>query len=85
MEIEYSDKAENDAKEWIKSGNKKVQDKITILLESIMQSPFEGVGKPEPLKYNLTGKWSRRITGNDRLIYEIRESTLYVYSLKGHY
>ena len=85
MEIEYSEKAENDAKEWIKSGNKKVQDKITILLESIMQSAFEGIGKPEPLKYNLTGKWSRQITGNDRLIYEIRESTLYVYSLKGHY
>jgi toxin YoeB len=43
MEIEYSDKAENDAKEWIKSGNKKVQNKITRLLESILQTPFEGV------------------------------------------
>jgi toxin YoeB len=85
MEIEYSDKAENDAKEWIKSRNKKVQNKIIRLLESILQTPFEGVGKPEPLKHNLTGKWSRRITSNDRLVYEIKGSTLYVYPLKGHY
>ena len=85
MEIEYSDKAEKDAREWIHSGNKKVQDKITRLIENIIETPFEGIGKPEPLKYNLTGKWSRRITGADRIIYEIRENTLYVYSLKGHY
>ena len=85
MEIEYSDKAESDAREWIKSGNKKVQDKITRLIQSILETPFEGIGKPEPLKHNLSGKWSRRITGSDRIIYEVSETTLYVYSLKGHY
>jgi toxin YoeB len=85
MEIEYSDKAESDAREWIKSGNKKVQDKITRLIESILETPFEGMGKPEPLKHNLSGKWSRRITASDRIIYEVSETTLYVYSLKGHY
>ena len=85
MEIEYSDKAESDAREWIKSGNKKVQDKITRLIQSILETPFEGMGKPEPLKHNLSGKWSRRITASDRIIYEVSETTLYVYSLKGHY
>lgn len=85
MEIEYSDKAEDDARKWIKSGNKKVQDKITRIIENILQTPFEGIGKPEPLKHDLAGKWSRRITGVDRLIYEIKETTLYIYSLKGHY
>ena len=43
------------------------------------------VSEPEPLKHNLSGKWSRRITGSDRIIYEVSETTLYVYSLKGHY
>ena len=85
MEIEYSDKAESDAREWIKSGNKKVQVKITRLIQSILETPFEGMGKPEPLKHNLSGKWSRRITASDRIIYEVSETTLYVYSLKGHY
>lgn len=85
MEIEFSDKAEADSKEWIKSGNKKIQNKITRLIENILATPFEGIGKPEPLKHDLSGKWSRRITGADRIIYEISEDTLYVYSLKGHY
>lgn len=85
MEIEYSDKAESDANEWIRSGNKKVQNKITNLIENILVTPFEGIGKPEPLKHSLSGKWSRRITGSDRIIYEISGNTLYIYSLKGHY
>lgn len=85
MEIEYSDKAEEDAREWINSGNIKVQNKIARLIENILKTPFEGIGKPEPLKHNLAGKWSRRITSADRLIYEISENTLYIYSLKEHY
>ena len=85
MEVEYTDKAEAEAREWIKSGNKKVQDKISRLIENIIKTPFEGIGKPEPLKHNLAGKWSRRITAEDRLIYEVTETTLYIYSLKGHY
>ncbi|MEO8960975.1 MAG: Txe/YoeB family addiction module toxin [Ginsengibacter sp.] len=85
MEVEYSDRAEEDAREWIKSGNIKIQNKITRLIENILETPFQGIGKPEPLKHNLTGKWSRRITSADRLIYEISENTLYIYSLKGHY
>lgn len=85
MEIEYSDKAEKDAREWIQSGNKKVQNKITRLIENVIESPYEGIGKPEPLKHNLAGKWSRRITGADRIVYEIHDNTLYVYSLKAHY
>ena len=46
---------------WIKSGNKPVLKKITQLLESVSTTPYEGIGKPEPLKYNLMGCWSRRI------------------------
>ena len=58
----------NRSDEWKKSGNKKVLQRIRTLIESIQKTPFEGIGKPEPLKYELTGKWSRWITNADRLI-----------------
>lgn len=47
--------------------------------------PFEGIGKPEPLKYKLTGKWSRRINSEHRIIYDVVDETINVYSLRGHY
>jgi toxin YoeB len=59
--------------------------KIYQLLESIKDSPFEGIGKPELLKHNLSGYWSRRINIEDRLVYEILEGEIFVLSLKGHY
>mgnify|MGYP003607524003 CR=1 FL=1 len=45
--------------------------RIRVLLKSIRQDPFRGIGKPEPLKYDLKGYWSRRITGEDRLVYKV--------------
>jgi len=47
--------------------------------------PFSGVDKPEALKYNLSGKWSRIINNEHRIIYEVIENDIFVYSLKGHY
>lgn len=47
--------------------------------------PFEGIGKPEPLKYELSGKWLRRINDEHRIIYDVTDNTINVYSLKGHY
>jgi toxin YoeB len=85
MEIEFSLKALADLLEWKKSGNKRVQQKITELTNSILQTPFEGIGKPEPLKYNMSGLWSRRITQEDRYVYEISDELVIVHSLKGHY
>ena len=52
-----------------KSGNIKVQNRITNLIKSILETPYEGIGNPEALKYQLTGKWSRRIDKEHRLIY----------------
>lgn len=85
MEIEFSDKALEDKDYWKKSGNVAVQKKIKELLSTILKTPYEGIGKPELLKYDLSGKWSRRITQKDRLVYEVFENTIRVYSLKGHY
>lgn len=87
MEIIYSKEAEEDVKYWKKSGNKTIQKKITQLLNAIEENPFEGIGKPELLKHNLSGLWSRRINQEHRIIYEIsaNQNTLIIHSLKGHY
>jgi len=89
MEVIYSPKAVEDLKYWKKSGNKTVQKKITDLINAIQQNPYEGIGKPEPLKHNLSGAWSRRINREHRLVYEVNELNeiviLDILSLKGHY
>ena len=85
MEIIYLSKAQEDLEFWIKSGNKTILKKIAQLTEAIIEKPLEGMGKPEPLKYNLLGKWSRRITREHRYVYSIIDNVLFVYSLKGHY
>jgi toxin YoeB len=85
MEIEFTLKAEEDVDFWKRSGNKLIQKKIRKLLESIKKNPFEGIGKPEQLKYNWIGYWSRRINQEHRLIYEIRNNKILIHSLKGHY
>jgi len=89
VEVIYSDKAQKDIDFWKKSGNKAIMNKITMLIEDIMLHPFEGLEKPEALKYNLSGKWSRRINREHRIIYQAtKENTieiLNILSLKGHY
>jgi len=59
--------------------------KIDRLLRDISREPFKGLGKPEPLKHTYKGYWSRRITGEHRLIYKFEQQTIFVASLKGHY
>ncbi|MCM0665272.1 MULTISPECIES: Txe/YoeB family addiction module toxin [Flavobacterium] len=89
MEIIYSEKAQKDILFWKKSGNKSIMKKITNLIEDILLHPYEGLGKPEQLKYELSGRWSRRIDKEHRIIYRITEENnieiLNILSLKGHY
>lgn len=87
MEIIYSLKALDDINFWKKSGNKGVQEKISALIEDILQHPYSGIGKPEALKHELSGSWSRRITRSDRLIYSvnIEQNCIEIETLKGHY
>ena len=77
--------AKTDLDFWIKSGNKPVLKKITQLLESVSTTPYEGIGKPEPLKYSLIGCWSRRIDQEHRIVYEVHPNKIIILSLKGHY
>ncbi|MDP4290569.1 MAG: Txe/YoeB family addiction module toxin [Bacteroidota bacterium] len=80
MQIELTVRAAEDLAYWTKTGNKPVLKKIRILLESIIETPYSGIGKPELLKHELNGKWSRRITQSDRIVYQIIDDTIYVYS-----
>ena len=85
MEIVFQPKALDDLKYWNRSGQKQIQARILNIPQSIQETPFEGIGKPEPLKYNWAGMWSRRITYEHRLIYEIKNDEVHVYSLRDHY
>jgi toxin YoeB len=85
VEVKFSPQAISDLAQWKRSGNKKAQQKISKLTSSILRTPFYGIGKPEPLKHAMTGLWSRRITQEDRYIYEVQEGLIIVHSLKGHY
>ncbi len=60
-------------------------EKIKQLLEEIQQSPFEGTGKPEALKHNWNGYWSRRITSEHRLVYKVENDTILIAQLRYHY
>ena len=78
--------AEKDYDWWTKN-NPKVAARINSLLEDISNHPFSGIGKPEALKWNLSGYWSRRITPEHRIVYRVDGEKVYVYvfSLKHHY
>lgn len=85
MEIEFSTEGRQDITFWQKSGNKVVLKKIRKLLENIKENPFQGIGKPEPLKFELSGKWSRRINQEHRIVYEVFPDRIIIHSLRGHY
>lgn len=85
MEIVLSPRALEDLLFWKVSGNKQVQQKIQNLLTAIQVDPFNGIGQPEPLKYSLTGFWSRRINKEHRIVYDPRLNPIEITSLKGHY
>ncbi|MFH1513214.1 MAG: Txe/YoeB family addiction module toxin [Bacillota bacterium] len=59
--------------------------RLNALLKEVARTPFEGVGKPEPLRGNFTGLWSRRINQKDRLVYSVEEETIVIYQCRGHY
>ena len=73
-----------DYNEWEKL-DKKIFKRIKELIKDISRTPFSGIGKPEPLKHELSGYWSRRINDEHRLVYKISKNTLYILSCREHY
>lgn len=80
----WYDQAWADYLEW-NATDKKSFKKINALIKAIDRTPYEGEGKPEPLKYELSGWWSRRIDEKNRIVYRVKDGVLEIASCKGHY
>lgn len=85
--VEIKTEAQKDLTKHFKSGDKATIKKIEIILKELENDPYLGTGKPEQLKFNLSGYWSRRINMKDRIVYSINETTVIVQvvSAIGHY
>lgn len=84
MQIIFKGHAYSEFQYWSEK-NKQISKKILSLLEDIKTHPYHGIGKPEPLKYDLAGYWSRRITKEHRLVYKIEDSKIVILSCRYHY
>jgi toxin YoeB len=84
MKLIFSENAWDDYLYWQKT-DKKVLKRINQLISDIQRSPFEGIGKPEPLKHALSGYWSRRIDSEHRIVYRTDDDALFIAQLRYHY
>ena len=84
MELAWDPQAWDDYLYW-QQADKKMVSRINELIKDCLRSPFKGIGKPEPLKGNYSGYWSRRITDEHRLIYKIKEERLHIVQCRFHY
>lgn len=84
MKITFSKNAWEEYISWQKEDGK-VMKKINRLIKEIQRTPFEGIGNPEPLKFDLSGFWSRRIIREHRLVYQVAKNEVLIYSCKYHY
>ncbi|MBC8204601.1 Txe/YoeB family addiction module toxin [bacterium] len=84
MKVSFTDDSFDEFNYWAET-DRKVYRKIVKIIHDIARSPFDGLGKPEPLRYNYPGCWSRRITDEHRLIYQIIEDEIIIISCRYHY
>ena len=84
MKLIFADKAWEDYLYWQRT-DKKILDRINALVNEIRREPFQGIGKPEPLKHALSGYWSRRINDEHRIVYKITEGSVHIAQLRYHY
>ncbi len=84
MKIIFSQNSWEDYTSW-QSEDKKILKKLNTLIKDIQRNPYEGLGKPEPLKYDLSGLWSRRIDRDHRIVYQVLNNELFIYSCRYHY
>ena len=82
-QVSFQPKAWDEFMSW--QNDKKTQKRIFELIKEIGRDPFNGKGKPEPLKHKKSGCWSRRIDDTNRLVYEVTDTAVVIYSCKHHY
>ena len=84
MILTFTEIAWEDYTYWQKT-DKKILKKINQLIKEIKRDPFDGIGKPEPLKFDLSGFWSRRIDREHRIVYQVNDKEILIYSCRYHY
>lgn len=84
MRIVFSEHAWEDYLHWQKADRKTLK-RINVLIKEIQRAPFEGMGKPEPLKHALSGYWSRRIDDEHRIVYKVDDDAVVIAQLRYHY
>lgn len=82
--LEFDSSGFEDLAWWVEKDRKKAL-KIIKLIKEIQKDPFRGIGKPEPLKHDLSGCWSRRIDGEHRLVYQVSEEKIRILACRYHY
>ena len=85
MIVAWTDDGWNDYVYWYDDGDYKKVSRINDLVKDMKRYPFTGIGKPEPLKRNLSGLWSRRIDSKNWIVYDCHKSMITIYSCKDHY
>ena len=84
MRLEFKPQAFEDLQHWVQC-EPRMAKRLLRLIEETQRDPFGGIGKPEPLKNELSGWWSRRIDGEHRLVYKVQDEVLIIAQAKGHY
>ena len=84
MKLVFAEQAWEDYLYW-QTHDRKIVLRINRLIQEAQRNPFEGIGKPEPLKHALAGFWSRRITDEHRMVYGVEEDSLLIAQLRYHY
>lgn len=84
MKLIFSEHAWEDYLYWQRT-DRKILDRINKLIKEAQRSPFEGTGKPEPLRHGLSGYWSRRITDEHRFVYKVDKDSFFIAQLRYHY
>ena len=84
MNLSFTPNAWNDYQYWVKN-DKRMLRRVNQLITAIQRDPFDGVGKPEPLRHQLQGHWSRRISDEHRLVYAVSDDTITIIAYRFHY
>lgn len=84
MKVTFSSIAWEDYLYW-QTTDKKMLKRINLLIKDILRTPYEGIGKPEPLKHGLSSYWSRRINDEHRIVYKFKNETIFIAQLRYHY
>ena len=84
MKLVFDETAWDDYQHWLAT-DRRMLERVNKLIRDVQREPYDGIGKPEPLKHALAGYWSRRINDEHRMVYRVNDNTLWIAQLRYHY